>query len=85
LASLRGGGGFRGRDRFPGRSPGQAGAAPRRLRLSQPAAAIEWLALGQLDALLAGTAATGRFVLVTADPALARVREVGIPVRGYAP
>lgn len=39
--------------------------------------------LGQIDALIAGTAAAGRYVLVTADKGLARVQEAGIPVRAY--
>lgn len=41
-------------------------------------------ALGAVDALIAGTAASGRYVLVTADPGLARVQEEGLPVRFYS-
>lgn len=41
--------------------------------------------LGQLDALIAGTAAAGRYVLVTGDAGLAGVRQAGIPVRTYGP
>lgn len=41
------------------------------------------LALGQVDALIAGTAAAGRFVLVTADQGLAGVQAAGVPVRTY--
>ncbi|HUR61361.1 MAG TPA: type II toxin-antitoxin system VapC family toxin [Candidatus Thermoplasmatota archaeon] len=41
--------------------------------------------LGQLDALIAGTAAAGRYVLVTADQGLARIQQAGIPVRAYGP
>ncbi|MHB8634690.1 MAG: type II toxin-antitoxin system VapC family toxin [Thermoplasmatota archaeon] len=40
--------------------------------------------LGQVDALIAGTAASGHYLLVTADLGLARVGEMGIPVRCYA-
>ena len=43
------------------------------------------LPLGQVDALIAGTAAAGRFVLVTADAGLAKAVEVGVPVRAYGP
>jgi len=39
--------------------------------------------LGQIDALIAGTAAAHRFVLVTGDQGLARVQQAGIPVRSY--
>ncbi len=41
--------------------------------------------LGQVDGLIAGTAAAGHLILVTADKGLARVREAGVPVRAYGP
>ena len=40
--------------------------------------------LSAMDAMIAGTAAATRMVLVTGDKTLARVQEAGVPVRSYA-